>query len=334
MEPLDTLLKGHIRSLAIVGLAKNTGKTTTFNWILECLANKQKKVAVASIGVDGEKMDVWDGQEKPAVTVTEGMLVAIASQALEEAEARFRLLEQLKRTSPLGPVYLTECTRGGRVVLAGTQRNEDIKRFIERTQAYEADYWLIDGAYDRLASAQRELVQGVILCTGAAVDPNLEQALKKTEEQVLKWRLPVWPEEAIPLDERVHLFHDGRWQSTHYPSVLPYVEDIRLSLAQGVDALYIPGALTERIHASFEGAGHPFAWVVDDPTKLFLSSATLRKWYRKGGSFFVRRKSELVALSVNPFTLYGEADDRRWLDGCKQIAGDIPVLNVRRRHVL
>ena len=44
-------------SLSIVGLEKNVGKTECLNYILERLPLQQLRVAVTSIGTDGENKD-------------------------------------------------------------------------------------------------------------------------------------------------------------------------------------------------------------------------------------------------------------------------------------
>jgi hypothetical protein len=56
------------RVLALVGLAKNTGKTVTLRAILGEHAVAGRTVGVTSIGRDGERHDVIDARiEKPSV---------------------------------------------------------------------------------------------------------------------------------------------------------------------------------------------------------------------------------------------------------------------------
>src|SRR6185312_10086846 len=65
------------RALALVGLAKNTGKTVALAAILAEHAAAGRSVGVTSIGRDGERHDVIDSRiEKPSVQLQEGDLVA------------------------------------------------------------------------------------------------------------------------------------------------------------------------------------------------------------------------------------------------------------------
>ena len=55
MSLIDNILR--CRTLSITGMAKNTGKTVTLNYLLEQLKVLHKVAAVTSIGSDGEKTD-------------------------------------------------------------------------------------------------------------------------------------------------------------------------------------------------------------------------------------------------------------------------------------
>ncbi len=46
------------RSLAIVGLEKNTGKTECLNYILRRIKDSADRFALTSIGIDGEKTGI------------------------------------------------------------------------------------------------------------------------------------------------------------------------------------------------------------------------------------------------------------------------------------
>ena len=69
---IDEIL--NFKSVSVVGLAKNTGKTETLNFILQRLSDSGKTVAVTSIGLDGEQIDQVFGTQKPEITVYKGMI--------------------------------------------------------------------------------------------------------------------------------------------------------------------------------------------------------------------------------------------------------------------
>ena len=57
MPFISELLK--YKSCSIVGLEKNTGKTECFNYVLQRLMPHEKRIAVSSIGIDGETFRHW-----------------------------------------------------------------------------------------------------------------------------------------------------------------------------------------------------------------------------------------------------------------------------------
>lgn len=334
---MEQLLSSVHENLAIVGLAKNVGKTTSLHWVMDEASSLNKRLGLVSIGVDGEQQDVWDYHQKPAIFMQKGMWAVSAKAALQDSHARFRIHDELKASSPLGPVYLIECTHAGTVKLAGTHMMVDIQRAKHRFKQAGIELTLIDGAYDRLAAAAEDIAQHFILCTGAALDARLEIAMKKTEEIITRWQLPRWSGsvDGYTEDKFVHYLKDHTWQQLPITSVLNRLEGLRKLSASGIDALGIPGALTEGIMHAFLHIKQPFTWVVEDPTKLFLSLETMKRWYRVGGAINIRRKSNLCGIAVSPFSPYGsQANADEWLYAIKSISGDLPVIDARRRVVL
>ena len=79
--------------LALVGLAKNTGKTEALAAVLRELDDAGRTVGVTSVGRDGEERDVIDVRiEKPRVTIPAGGLVATTDQLLSASGLPHELL--------------------------------------------------------------------------------------------------------------------------------------------------------------------------------------------------------------------------------------------------
>lgn len=68
------------RSLSIVGLEKNTGKTVCLNYILRRLNEMHVSVGVTSIGVDGEQVDSVFATAKPEIILYEGTCFITSEQ--------------------------------------------------------------------------------------------------------------------------------------------------------------------------------------------------------------------------------------------------------------
>ena len=70
------LLKPY-RSVSIIGMNKNVGKTTTLNYILK-EARGKVSLGLTSIGRDGEEIDVVTSTEKPKIYIEKNAMVATA----------------------------------------------------------------------------------------------------------------------------------------------------------------------------------------------------------------------------------------------------------------
>jgi hypothetical protein len=60
---------GQLKHLAIIGMAKNAGKTVTLNNIVEEATDEKLKLALISYGRDGEEIDAITRQEKPRIYI-------------------------------------------------------------------------------------------------------------------------------------------------------------------------------------------------------------------------------------------------------------------------
>ena len=80
-------------TLSIVGLEKNVGKTECLNYILRRLPLQEKKVAVTSIGIDGENKDQVTSTKKPEIYLREGMFLSTAETHYRERRLVSELVE-------------------------------------------------------------------------------------------------------------------------------------------------------------------------------------------------------------------------------------------------
>lgn len=329
------LIPKDVKRIAIVGLAKNVGKTTLLNELIaEGASRSLTTLGLASIGVDGEAIDVWDQQPKPAITIQEGMWAATAKAALAESTASFRYVEELKSSSPLGSVYLVQCTKSGSIKLAGTHLLADLEQVQQAMSQQKVTHTLIDGAYDRIATAQNKVAEAFFLCTGAALETDLHQAKLKTEEALSIWRLPLWTGDVPGRFDRVAFLQDSNWNEASTAHAMQMFEQLRFTVAEGIEALWLPGALTEHMLEQLLVARHPFPILLDNPTKCFVRQGTILRWFRKGGGIYVRQKSKLLALAVNPSSTSYNGRAREWLLEMKRIAGELPVIDVKSQVYL
>jgi hypothetical protein len=332
---LADLLAG-TRRVALVGLAKNTGKTETLVAILRELAQRGTSVGVTSIGRDGEARDVIDARiSKPRIVLAAGSLVA-STDALVRASGLAH--ERLARTgirTPLGEVTIARLTEQGAVEVAGPSAGEELGRMSDAMLEYGAEQVLIDGSIDRRAASSPAVADGLVVATGAVLSEDIEQVVAATKEAVELVRLPL---ATVTGAETADGSNDGNTEPKLKRNLVLGAEPAEIAALlrehPSASTFHVDGALSERfleglLAARKERAGRELKIVARDPTKVFLTQHG-PEWYRRQGlEIEVRRTIELKAITVNPVAPQSHRFDSRQLRELIEAAvGDMPVLDV------
>lgn len=323
-------------SVAVIGLAKNAGKTTVLNHLVAECAAAGLSVGLVSVGVDGEKADAWTGRAKPPVRAPAGTLVAVAAYALAECRARYTVLERLKATVPFGDTLLVRLEEAGELKLAGTPTTADVRRAFARFRAHGAALCLADGAYDRMAAAAPEVSAGCVLVAGASLHPAMDEVVRRVREAVARLALPEAPPELARLAEAagsgaaVLGRADGTVRTLGRPGEPLEAQRAALcaALRDGFRRVCLAGALTARVWGMLDD-GQPLDLVVRDPTRVFLPYDALRRLHRRGVRLWVRRGVRLCAVAANPVSPDGwRFDADAFLDALAAAAWGLPVVDV------
>ncbi|MEA2209670.1 MAG: hypothetical protein QOF54_2147 [Solirubrobacteraceae bacterium] len=323
--PLGELAAG-TRALALVGLAKNTGKTVALAAILAEHAAADRRVGVTSIGRDGERHDVIDARiDKPSVELQEGDLVASTGALLRASGLAHERLEQTGVRTPLGEVVLARLQQAGDVEVAGPSAAADVRAVSERMLELGATQVLIDGAIDRRAASSPTVADGLVMATGAILSDDVQRVVEQTRDAVELVRLArsdVDERSLVALPRRLALTADAA--------------EIAALLREHPDAeaFAVDGALSERfldglLAARSERAGRELLIVAADPTHVFLTRRAPRWYARQGIVLRVRRTIELKAITVNPVAPRSHRFDSRALrELIGEAVADVPVLDV------
>jgi hypothetical protein len=326
------------RRLALVGLAKNTGKTETLTAILSEHAAANRPVGVTSIGRDGEAHDVIDGRiEKPRVHLAAGSLVATTGELLRASGVAHERLAQTGVRTPLGEVVLARMTDPGIVEVAGPSAAADIRAVSDAMVAQGAEQVLIDGAIDRRAASSPTVSDGLLMATGAVLGEDIAQVVATTVDAVDLVRLPRAP--AGTVNGAAGSPGDGHTEELALERGLvlnaePAEIAALLKEHQRVHTLLVDGALSERfleglLSARRERAGRELTIVAGDPTRVFLSRRG-PGWYRRQGlQIEVRETIELKVITVNPLAPESHRFDSLELrELIQEAVPDVPVVDV------
>jgi hypothetical protein len=321
---LGELLCGTPR-LALVGLAKNTGKTETLAAILAEHARAGLSVAVTSIGRDGERRDVIDERiEKPPLQLQAGWLVATTGPLLRASGLDHeRLLDTHIRT-PLGEVVVARMSEPGEVEVAGPSVAQDVRAVSDAMLSLGAQQVLIDGAVDRRAASSPTVADGLVVATGAVLGHAVEQVVAATAEAVETVRLAQAHDahDALVLERAAVL----EAEPAQIAQLLCEHPDARSLLVRGA----LGEGFMQALLVALRGRRQKLRVVVEDHTRVFLSEHAPSFYARQGISIEVLATTALKALTVNPVAPQSHRLDSRALrTALAAVAGDIPVIDVR-----
>ena len=162
-----------MKTIGFAGTAKNTGKTTSALAILEQSRLSGYKNALTSIGFDGESLDHITGLPKPRYQLLPGELIATARECLQASPARCEVLAETDIETILGPVIIAEVKEAGLVLLAGPNRESDLRLVLGKFASYSAQFTIADGALNRIVPLI--CTDGLVIATGAAFNQDAHQ---------------------------------------------------------------------------------------------------------------------------------------------------------------
>jgi hypothetical protein len=340
--------------LALVGLAKNTGKTVTLAALLRELEAEGRRIGVTSVGRDGEERDVIDIRiEKPRVRLTTDSLVATTDGLLSASGIAHNVLENTGVRTPLGPVLIARLREPGTIEVAGPSAAEQVREVSEAMLGHGAEQVLIDGAIDRRAASSPAVSDGLVMSTGAVLSAELEQVVSRTRDAVELVRLPELEHPRVrALAQPARPRAAGAAGNGAAPSVLvseqyeptelaPRLvlsgdpEQIAAALDAGPGArwLIVRGALPESFLAALLRArrrdAQELTLVVADSTHVFLSQHG-PAWYRRQGlEIEVLEATALEALTVNPVAPQAHSfDSARLRELLAEALGEVPIFDV------
>ncbi len=331
--------KARIRRLSLIGLAKNVGKTTATNSLLQALLDEKlyqaSELALTSSGLDGEATDAMTGLPKPRYMPQAGLLVATTHEFLRQAEregARFERLQHLPGRTALGPVVLARVTQPGRVVIAGPTLLRDLRATLDQFGASGTKLGIIDGAINRLGAAAPTITDACLLCVGTSVAATPELAARRSADVFKRLMTPQSSHSdaymKLQLHTRLLCFNPNLPESTpiSYNRLAEPESEARWIVEQMQDGTekervyFLRGALTEELTRALlqqlpqQSTDRQAEFVVEDATKIFCHPVTLSRLAARGLNARVARVVRVLAITMNPYTPEYSCTPQRFLD--------------------
>ena len=325
----------HHSSVSVVGLEKNTGKTECLNYILKRLENSEKRVAVTSIGVDGEEVDRLYHNAKPEIILYDGMLFITSEKHYREKQLTAEIIDVSSRKTALGRLITAQVKSRGKTLLSGPPDTLWLQKILQTMKERQVDLTLVDGALSRLSLASPAVTDAMILTTGASLSENLAKLLKIT---LFAYQMIVLEEVAPALKQKLEFVEKGIWaidkagevHDLKIPSVFGIGERIGEIFKHG-NTVFVSGAVSDNLlnNLRMQPQSKDMTLIIKDFTKAFLSEDSYQSFTNRGGVIKVLRKTKLIAVCVNPVSPSGGSFNPDALQQEMEKILNVPVYDVR-----
>ncbi len=329
------------KSCSIVGLEKNTGKTECFNYVMQRLPLDKIRVAVSSIGIDGETTDQVTRTAKPEIFLREGIYFGTSEKHYLTKLLTSELLEISDENTSLGNIVIGKALTPGKLLLSGPSSTNGLRRWMNEMRKYDIDLTIIDGALSRLSLASPAVSESMILATGAAYSANINTLVQKTAFVVQMINLELTSQENY--DTFINI-NNGVWaiDADNDIDIEKRLVDLKVASSLSINinteglkkckTLYVSGALTDNFvnHIRQNKIFNETEIVVRDFTKIFLTPMTYNTFVNGKRKITVLQKSKLIAVCVNPTSPNGIVLDSEKL--CKTLseAINLPVYDLKK----
>jgi hypothetical protein len=334
---LEQLEASQATVVAVLGLAKNCGKTTALNHLAKAYEKLGCRLGLTSIGRDGEPVDLITQRPKPSICVNPGDLFLTAEESYRACKAAACILKHTGIRGALGELLLAEASGAGEIELSGPTTSAEARTAVQLLKEAGAKRILIDGAFDRRATGSPAVSDAVVLSGGAVLGPTVESVAMKIAHQA---RLLMLPEISGSLAPMIRSkFRESDYSAALIDragdcielsgSALTQLEELRRALGENSSCLWVGGALTDEIIKQLLECAFLPEIVVADATRIFLSPMSYARLGHAGGSIKVLTGINLTGITTNPTNPMGPSLNPALLvEAVAAALPEIPVYDV------
>lgn len=321
-------------SVSTIGMCKNAGKTTVLNSLIGACQAHGECIGLTSIGRDGERSDVVTSTKKPEIYAFSGTVIATAEEALPLGDISREILLTTGMPTPMGEVVIVRAHSDGFVQLAGPSMTAQLRALKAQMSGFGLNRVFIDGALSRKSLAMPSVSDAAILCTGASYSQDMRRTVADTAHAAALMRLPGTVRGDVPTEPEGKFTVLSADKSYAFENAADAADGFRNEKAE---ALFVKGGVTDPMLEALFSAGRALEGaelICEDGSRLLVSSKNYEKLLRVGARVTVQTVTKLLAVTVNPFSAFGNHYDRERFFAAMRSAlpEEIPVFDVKKEN--
>lgn len=302
---IDKIIENKVKTLSVIGLAKNTGKTVTFNTIIKECIKKGIRPSLISFGRDGEAIDAITLLEKPRIIVPPNTYFVTAEKFINPSVIKITNEISTGIFTVFGEtrIYRTGL-QGGMVELIGINTLKNLSAVLPILKEL-SDITLVDGALDRKSSAVPSHSDASIIATGAVLGMTENDVIRKTNEVIKRFKIPL-VQDSKTANTAKKIFKKGFAGCETLNGRIITFENNNEAIIEAqknldVITIYLSGAITNYRFELLSKINNPkLKIIIKDGTRVFLDNKNLNAVSSKKDFLRVLHSINIIAITVNP----------------------------------
>ncbi|MFA5499396.1 MAG: hypothetical protein WC327_07625 [Candidatus Cloacimonadia bacterium] len=333
---LQGLVDTEGKIVVIVGISKNSGKTTLLNWLTDKL--KDYQVGVLTTGRDGEEVDLVENTPKPKVKLYPNTLFCCRTREIDKHSPFLTIVEKLPYKASGETLWLVKTDSTVEVEITGPPTVSTQIEIAKRMAEYGVDLVLIDGSIDRKAVSTSSMVGSLVVVGGPSFG-NLTEIEREFKRIYNLSKIPVIDESVstFQINDLANIALLSRDTEKRYEFEFRTLLGHEKQLAKQLNELdfedsmlYIPTSIMERSLLTLRSNTTNFdnlPLLTKHPFNLYLSDASLSKLLNQK-KLFALNSFNVSAFAVNSFDPQGNHLDSEILREQLRRTLSVPVIDV------
>jgi len=196
-ELLDLARATGAREIFVVGIGRDVGKTTVLRALYSAAHSRGERIALASIGREGDPGRQGEAWPKPRLWLKPQTLFVSARDSLTRSPAA-EIVKLSRLQSPAGTLIYARVIAGAFYELVGAPTASGIREIAGELGAI-SDLVIVDGAVDRVAALAGSNAAVIVAC-GAAAAATVDEAADEVAALVTRLAVPALDASAASIE--------------------------------------------------------------------------------------------------------------------------------------
>lgn len=264
------------------------------------------RIAITSIGLDGEEIDQITSMEKPRIFVKKGYIVATAFDTLKNYSCEYEILEKTNITTSIGDVVIIEILNEGKALVAGPSRVKDMHLLISILEKYKLEKIIIDGAFSRQTFARTSDV--TIFVVGANKDRDIDKVVKDAYLHYRKFNLNTTPSLPYSFGQNIGFVSQKNiYHELPFSSAIGNINSIFINEVLSAKYLYLPKTISNKFVEKLvvERGKYAFDLIIQSPINIQVNDDNLEKLFKLNINIFAINPINIALVCYNPYSPKG-----------------------------